>query len=229
MGTRGRGSGEGAQGATWLSLRRHTIRRLLLLPYHPTGIPDPSFRPPACFPASLSRFLSMFLRRPPSSTPFLAPLFPCRRRFPNDWADRYQVCLSRDTHEWGADRLRDMQDKWEPTPEHMILMDVKVCTCLPAFPSFSPVWPFFFGLLFGPGFLLLGSLLATFVARPALKARVSVRPRHKTTSHRFSRSHMRSPEGLCFCTALYSSCGCGIPRPVRSMLFKCFVLCYKID
>lgn len=86
----------------------------------------------------------MFLRRPPSSTPFLAPLFPCRRRFPNDWADRYQVCLSRDTHEWGADRLRDMQDKWEPTPEHMILMDVKVCTCLPAFPSFSPVLAFLF-------------------------------------------------------------------------------------
>ncbi|CAN0420564.1 unnamed protein product, partial [Ectocarpus fasciculatus] len=36
-----------------------------------------------------------------------------------------QVCLSRDTHDWGADRLNDMRAKWEPTPDHMILMDVK--------------------------------------------------------------------------------------------------------
>lgn len=40
-----------------------------------------------------------------------------------------QVCLSRDIHEWGADRLNDMQAKWEPTPDHMILMDVKVRAC----------------------------------------------------------------------------------------------------
>lgn len=38
-----------------------------------------------------------------------------------------QVCLSRDTHEWGEDRMSNMRAKWEPTPEHMILMDVKVC------------------------------------------------------------------------------------------------------
>lgn len=37
-----------------------------------------------------------------------------------------QVCLSRDTHGWGADRLNSMHASWEPTPEHMILMDVKV-------------------------------------------------------------------------------------------------------
>lgn len=37
-----------------------------------------------------------------------------------------QVCLSRDTHGWGVERLREMHAKWEPTPDHMILMDVKV-------------------------------------------------------------------------------------------------------
>lgn len=41
-----------------------------------------------------------------------------------------QVCLSRDTHEWGADRLNDMRAKWDPTPDHMILMDVKVSDCV---------------------------------------------------------------------------------------------------
>ncbi|CAB1099825.1 unnamed protein product [Ectocarpus sp. CCAP 1310/34] len=41
---------------------------------------------------------------------------------------RRWVCLSRDTHNWGADRLNDMRAKWEPTPDHMILMDVKKLT-----------------------------------------------------------------------------------------------------
>ncbi|CAM9291058.1 unnamed protein product [Scytosiphon promiscuus] len=39
-----------------------------------------------------------------------------------------QVCLSRDIHGWGADRLKEMLAKWEPTPEHMILLDVKKLT-----------------------------------------------------------------------------------------------------
>lgn len=37
-----------------------------------------------------------------------------------------QVCLSRDTHGWGAARLKEMHANWDPTPEHMILLNVKV-------------------------------------------------------------------------------------------------------
>lgn len=43
---------------------------------------------------------------------------------------REKVCLSRDTHGWGRASLEAMLRKYEPTPEHMILMDVKVGYCL---------------------------------------------------------------------------------------------------
>ena len=49
----------------------------------------------------------------------------------------YQVCLSRDTHGWGAARLKEMHVRWEPTPDHMILMDVKVIFCFLFFEAFA--------------------------------------------------------------------------------------------
>lgn len=50
---------------------------------------------------------------------------------------RGQVCLSRDTHGWGRASLETMLAKYEPTPEHMILMDVKVSISISLYTSGS--------------------------------------------------------------------------------------------
>lgn len=133
--------GGGRKRAPFFYLQRPSTRRFSSRP----TIPDPF----CLFPASLSKSVVVTKTTPPL---LLSPFYlPSRLAWwlssfwPDQMADQMachvdwivvrQVCLSRDTHEWGADRLKDIRDKWEPTPEHMILMDVKVCLyfCFPLY------------------------------------------------------------------------------------------------